>query len=70
MFRVFHDERISLLTRFTYEAYRWAVATITTRQNRVHDELLHAPNELALIPLLDMCNHSPYAQVYYVNQLI
>ncbi|XP_047499015.1 actin-histidine N-methyltransferase-like isoform X1 [Penaeus chinensis] len=40
---------------FTFDAYRWAVSTIMTRQNRVPTK--GASGQLALIPAWDMCNH-------------
>ncbi|KAI1295480.1 Actin-histidine N-methyltransferase [Halotydeus destructor] len=41
----------------TYEAYRWAVSTVMTRQNFVPSHDGKRPVN-ALIPLWDMCNHS------------
>ncbi|KAK7074955.1 Histone-lysine N-methyltransferase setd3 [Halocaridina rubra] len=40
---------------FTFEAYRWAVSTIMTRQNRI--PVKGGKNQMALIPAWDMANH-------------
>jgi len=46
---------------FTFDAYRWAVSTLTTRQNQVPfvSDDGKVEQTLALIPLWDMFNHSP-----------
>jgi len=51
----------SAVDNFTFDAYRWAVSTLTTRQNQVPFVSSDGKVEqtLALIPLWDMFNHSP-----------
>lgn len=40
---------------FTFDAYRWAVSTVMTRQNRI--PMAGGSGQLALIPAWDMANH-------------
>ncbi|KAG7157689.1 actin-histidine N-methyltransferase-like [Homarus americanus] len=40
---------------FTFKAYRWAVSTVMTRQNRV--PVKESSGQMALIPAWDMTNH-------------
>lgn len=40
---------------FTFDAYRWAVSTVMTRQNRI--PIAGGSGQLALIPAWDMANH-------------
>lgn len=43
----------------TWAQFRWAVATVMTRQNPLPDMRPDAPPRLALVPLFDMVNHAP-----------
>ena len=42
-------------TTFTFSAFRWAMATVSARQNNVPAE--DGSPALALVPLFDLCNH-------------
>lgn len=46
-----------LKKNFSYENYRWCVSVVTSRENEIIDQETNRPI-LAMIPLLDMCNHS------------
>ncbi|CAF0785294.1 unnamed protein product [Brachionus calyciflorus] len=48
-------EAKEFLKFFTYENFRWAVSVVSTRQNQIYDS--NKKPMLAMIPLLDMCNH-------------
>ena len=43
---------------FCYRDFCWAVASVTTRQNKVPLKGDDGSHDLALIPLWDMCNHT------------
>lgn len=45
----------NLYENFSYENFCWAVSVVSTRQNQIYDE--NQKQLLAMIPLLDMCNH-------------
>nr|CAB3265993.1 histone-lysine N-methyltransferase setd3 [Phallusia mammillata] len=88
LYQVFHSNhqksdiaKIPLEAReaFTFDAYRWSVSAVTTRQNKIPTTLLTAYNSdndddellstIALIPLWDMFNHSngPLSTTYNVG---
>eukprot|EP00953_Heterococcus_sp_UTEX-ZZ885_P036236 18683-Heterococcus_DN1.PRE.3 len=59
------------VSSFSYELYRWAFATVVTRQNRIYyrptaaapavagdSAVEQLQDALALIPVYDMCNHA------------
>jgi protein-histidine N-methyltransferase len=58
------------VSSFSYELYRWAFATVVTRQNRIYyrpttaaaaagdSTVEQLQDALALIPVYDMCNHA------------
>lgn len=46
-----------LKKNFSYENYRWCVSVVTSRENEIIDQETNRPI-LAMIPLLEMCNHS------------
>jgi hypothetical protein len=48
-------------SRFTWNAFRWAVSILMTRQNFIPSQ--HG-NQIALIPLWDLCNHT-HAEVRF-----
>lgn len=43
------------VVEFSFARYMWAVSVVMTRQNEIPTE----PRSLALVPVWDMCNHSP-----------
>nr|QDF21447.1 histone-lysine N-methyltransferase setd3 isoform X1 [Brachionus koreanus] len=49
------EEFSKFYNNFSFENFRWAVSVVSTRQNQIHDE--NNKSLLAMIPLLDMCNH-------------
>lgn len=49
--------KLPLKDSFTFDDYRWAVASVMTRQNQIPTEDGNRVT-LALIPLWDMCNHT------------
>ena len=55
-----------------FRSHRWAVSVVMTRQNSLPSpHVLDDPNaapvaELALVPLLDLCNYSPRSLAYYL----
>ncbi|XP_072164182.1 actin-histidine N-methyltransferase-like [Diadema setosum] len=57
LFSVPEYSKLHLREAFTYDMYRWAVATVMSRQNQIPSQDGMVPS-LALIPLWDMCNHA------------
>lgn len=49
--------KLPLRDRFSYNAYRWAVCAIMSRQNQIPDSI-GSRLVTALIPKWDMCNHA------------
>lgn len=47
--------KLPLRRYFTFDDHRWAVSTVTTRQNKIPSTT--GEPTLALIPMWDMCNH-------------
>lgn len=47
--------KLPLRRHFTFDDHRWAVSTVTTRQNKIPSTT--GEPTLALIPMWDMCNH-------------
>lgn len=43
------------VAEFSFARYMWAVSVVMTRQNEIPTD----PRSLALVPVWDMCNHSP-----------
>jgi len=50
-------KELGLADNFTYADYRWAVATLMTRQNPIPSANGSTSQVIALIPFLDLCNH-------------
>ncbi|KAJ8309227.1 hypothetical protein KUTeg_014101 [Tegillarca granosa] len=48
--------KLPIKDHFTYDDYRWAVSTVSTRQNPIPSKD-GSKTLFGLIPLLDMCNH-------------
>ncbi|CAF3991351.1 unnamed protein product [Rotaria sp. Silwood2] len=44
-----------LAENFSYDAYRWAVSVVSTRQNNILND--HGESQLSLIPVMDFLNH-------------
>ncbi|CAF0754563.1 unnamed protein product [Rotaria sp. Silwood1] len=44
-----------LTENFSYDAYRWAVSVVSTRQNNILND--HGEPQLSLIPVMDFLNH-------------
>ena len=47
----------NLAKNFSYEAFRWAVSTVMSRQNKIPHQSNSKIDQLALIPLWDLANH-------------
>jgi hypothetical protein len=47
-----------LRKNFTISAYKWAVQIVQTRQNGYPGKSQMELNDLLLIPVIDLCNHS------------
>lgn len=52
-----NDDKIKTFGNFTYEAYRWALSTVMTRQNVIPTKKDKNKTTFALIPFWDLCNH-------------
>lgn len=50
-------KKLDLANKFTYADYKWAVATLMTRQNPIPSLNGSVSQVIALIPFLDLCNH-------------
>lgn len=50
-------KELGLTSKFTFDDYRWAVATLMTRQNPIPALDGSVTPIIALIPFLDLCNH-------------
>lgn len=50
-------KELGFADKLNYEDYKWAVATLMTRQNPIPSTTGQNQAVLALIPFLDMCNH-------------
>ena len=50
-------KQLGIVDKLTFSDYRWAVSTMMTRQNPIPSEDGSRPI-LALVPMLDMCNHA------------
>ena len=50
-------KELGIADKFNYNDYRWAVATLMTRQNPLPSVNGSMSQVIALIPFLDLCNH-------------
>lgn len=63
------DTRLPLRKEFTFEFYAWGVSCVCSRQNELPSGVLSYHSSLALVPVLDMCNHDHLSnQAFFVDK--